>query len=241
MERRVKDEVKIILFSVLLLLFITGCTINITTTLHEDGSGQTSALISDSQENMAFLRSAPGMSGYLHSIIRQIKSLGMKLDRFSEGGNEYIFIQRNLNYINSNTINSAFSSSWIYVDKYKDDNEIVLRFTGLIDARKLYPDSNNLDTVITNELTNQISRIDMTYRLYAPGKIVYHNGDELLNNGILWKIKMDQVNYLVAEVRIPHNDNEGIDLLYIFIGLAVTFLLSTIILIFSSYIKPTVH
>lgn len=224
-----------------LAMLITGCKIDLSTTLRTDGTGITSILVHESRENVDFLRSAPGMSGYLSAVIREIRNSGALYEHYIEGDQEAFFIQRYFNNTGSGSGNSyPIEGSWISVQRYQEGNEEVMRFIAVVDTRMLYQNSGDLGSDVVSALRNQLNQIDMKYHLNAPGNYIYHNGDDETGQQISWQLQMNKINFLVAETRFPVENEKKFETysLYIWIALGVMFAVSTALLIASIWIRP---
>lgn len=231
------------LLLLLIALSITGCTIDLSTTLRTDGTGITTIMVHESKENMDFLRSAPGISGYLSAVIRDVRKSGAMFEQYIEGDQEVFLLQRFLNNSSEGTGNTyPIVGSWVYVQRYYEENEEVLRFMGMVDTRTLYQNPNEVGSDVASVLRDQLNQIDMEYHLNVPGRLVYHNGNEATSQQVSWQIRMNDINYLVAETRFPAAENKVASTLntrYIWIALGGVFALSTIFLIASLWIRPS--
>jgi len=191
---------------------------------------------------MDFLRSAPGVSGYLSALIRDVRKSGAMFEQYIEGDQEVFLLQRYFNNSSGEAGNTyPTEGSWVYVQRYREGNEEVMRFMGVVDTRTLYNSPGQIDPNVANALRDQLNQIDMKYQLNFPGRLTYHNGDEATSQQVSWQIRMNDVNYLVAEVRFPV-ENTAISILdprYLWIALAVVFLISTLFLIASIWVRPS--
>ena len=234
------SPIAILFYLMLLTVFLAGCSIDLSTTLRPDGTGITTILVQESRENMDFLRSAPGISGYLSALMREVKGSGAMVDQYIEGDQEFILLQRYLNNTNVGTGNTyPLKGSWITVQQYTEGNEDVMRFLGVVDTRTLYSDSAGISPEVANALQGQLNQISMTYHLNMPGHIIYHNGDEMANQQVSWQLLMNESNYLVAETRFPAENKmtSPIYAWYIWIAIGVVFLIATLFLIASFQIR----
>jgi hypothetical protein len=223
------------------IILLSSCTVDLSTTLKKDGSGTTSILVHESSENLDFLRSAPGISGYMYAVINQVKDSGALFEQYIEGDQEVIFLQRDINNSGSGYGNTyPMEGSWTYVQEYQEGNEEILRFIGVIDTRTLY-NNENLASDVAGALSDELDQINMTYHLAVPGKLVYSNGMEETNGQVSWQIRMNDINYLVAETRFPKEDRADLssNSRVLVIILALIFILSTLFLIVSIWIRPT--
>jgi len=231
----------VLLTLLLLSILLSGCNIDLSTTLNRDGSGMTNVLVYESRENLNFLRSAPGISGYLSAVIKQIKKSGAVFEQYIEGDQEVFFLQRYLNNYSSSTGNTyPLEGSWVYVQNYQEGGEDVLRFLGVIDTRTLYSNTDNLGSDVASALRDELSKIVMNYHLIIPGRLVYHNGKEEANRQVSWQIRMNDINYLVAETRFPIQNKNGLSSysMGIWITLGILFSISTVFLIASIWVRP---
>jgi hypothetical protein len=231
------------LISIVILAFsLTGCSINISTTLRTDGTGTTTILVQESRENMDFLRSAPGISGYLSAMVRDLKALGVMFDQYIEGDQEFTLLQQNVSNA-SGGAGDAFplEGSWTAVQQYTEGNEDVLRFLCVVDTRTLYADSPGLSPDAARTLREQLDQVTMTYDLYMPGRIVYHNGDERTNQRVTWQLRMNESNYLVAETRLPAAKKGALlfENPYLWIAIVLVFLVATLLLIASFRVRAS--
>lgn len=223
-------------------LLMAGCSIDLTTTLRPDGTGITSVLVHESRENMDFLRSAPGISGYMSALIRDLKGSGAMFEQYIEGDQEVFLLQRYFNNSSGETGNTyPIEGSWIYVQRYREGNEEVLRFLGVVDTRTLYQTSNEVGSDVASALRDQLNNIDMNYSLNVPGRLVYHNGNEATGQQVSWQIRMNDINYLVAETHFPAENNliSTSYTHYIWIALSVVFAIATLFLIASIWVRPS--
>ena len=232
--------------TVLLLLFAalwtSGCTIDLSTTLQPDGTGATSILVHESRENMEFLRAAPGVSGYLSAVVRDMQNSGAMFEQYVEGDQEVFFIQRHFNTSSADVGDTyPIEGSWISVERYREDNEDVLRFLGVVDTRTLYNTPDTVDSNVAGALRDQLDQINMNYHLHFPGRLAYHNGETADDREVTWKIRMNDINYLVAEARLPVEENRlaGFDVRLLWLALGGIFIISTGFLIASIWVRPS--
>ncbi len=223
-------------------LLMSGCTIDLSTTLRPDGTGITSILVHETRDNMEFLRSAPGVPGYLSALVRDIRNSGALFEQYIESDQEVFLVQRYFNNSSSDTGDSyPIEGSWVNVQSYREGDEDVMRFMSMVDTRTLFNSPGQTDPNVTSALRDQLNQVDMKYHLHFPGRLVYHNGDVAIDREIVWQIRMNDVNYLVAEVRSPvENEATSVfDRRYIWIGLGVIWVVSTLFLVASIWMKPT--
>jgi hypothetical protein len=190
---------------------------------------------------MEFLRSAPGVPGYLSAVVRDMQNSGAMFEQFVEGEQEVFFIQRHFN-LSSADIGDTYpiEGSWISIERYREGNEDVMRFLGVVDTRTLYNAPSASDSNAAGALRDQLDQIDMNYHLHFPGHLAYHNGEMSADRKVTWKIRMNDINYLVAEVRLPLGESRlaGVDVRWIWIALAGLFIISTGFLIASIWVRP---
>lgn len=236
------SSASIVIFLLPLAVLITGCTIDLSTTLRPDGTGITSILAHESRENMEFLRSAPGVPGYLSAVVRDIKNSGALFEQYIEGDQESFFIQRYFNNLSTEVVDSyPIEGSWVYVQRYREGTEEVMRFMSVIDTRTLYNNPDQADPNVANALRDQLNQIDMKYHLNFPGRLVYHNGGNIVGQQVSWQIRMNEVNYLIAEVRLPVENDEIVtmDVRYVWLTLGFVFAVSTAFLVSSFRVRPS--
>lgn len=235
------SPISVVLLLIPIMILISGCTIDLSTTLRPDGTGITSVLVSESRENMDFLRSAPGVPGYLSAIVKEMRISGAMFEQYIEGDQEVFLIQRYFNNSGAGTENTyPTQGSWSYVQRYREGNEEVIRFLCVVDTRTLFDNPDRIESNAANVLRDQLNQMDMKYHLNVPGSLVFHNGDEATSQQVSWRIQMNDVNYLVAESRFPAEDKTVLSLYtsYIWIGTGIVFLISTLFLISSIWVRP---
>lgn len=236
------SSVVTLLLSILSVFLLSACRIDLSTTLHDDGTGFTSILVHESRENMEFLRSAPGVPGYLSAVARDMQDSGAMFDQYIDGDQEVFLIQRYFNTSNADTGDTyPIEGSWISVQRYQQGDEAVMRFLGVVDTRTLYNTPGTVDPNVAGALRDQLDQIDMQYRLHFPGRLIYHNAANITDQKITWQIRMNDVNYLVAEVRMPIGESPvpGVDIRFVWLALGVIFLISTSFLIATFWIRPS--
>jgi hypothetical protein len=241
-QAKTKSSAPMVLVLLLLhSLLMAGCTLDLSTTLQPDGSGVTSILIHESTENMEFLRSAPGVPGYLSAVVQDMQQSGAMFEQYVEGDQEVFFIQRYFNTASADVGDTyPIEGSWISVQRYTQGNEDILRFLGIVDTRTLYGTTDTVDSNVASALRDQLDQIDMKYHLHFPGHLTYHNGEATANREVIWNIRMNDVNYLVAEVRLPFEENQlaGFDVRLIWLALGAVFIISSAFLIAGLWIRP---
>jgi hypothetical protein len=233
------SPILILLCLFLLSILLTGCTIEFSTTLRPDGTGITTILAQESIENMDFLRSSPGVSGYFSALIRDVRESGAMFEQYIQGDQEYFQLQRFFNNTDVVTENPLpIDGSWMTIQQYTEDDEEVLRFLCVVDTRVLYTETEGISSEVANALHDQLDQISMTYHLKVPGQIVYHNGDEAIDQFVTWQLRMNESNYLVAETRYPveKEDYPNIYNWLIWIAICLIFMISFTFLIASFFL-----
>lgn len=185
-------------------LSLSGCEIHFTTTIREDGSGTVSTRLTESTENMNFLRQVPSMAGYLDAWAQSLRSQGILVDHAYQKGSEEITFQRRFGSLAEflkQGADSADQSSWVYVKRYSEGDEIVYRYIALVDTRDFYKDVPGVNSSARDMILQEFNKITMQYSVILPGKIYFHNGEELNGGAVTFKIPMNAVSQVVVESR----------------------------------------
>jgi hypothetical protein len=235
--------------AVLLMISTSACTIHINTTIRSDGSGGVNTEITDTSENFNFFRQVPGLPGYMEALKNDFRSRGVLVTTGAYGSQESIDLQRNFRSLEElSQAGTARSSgdSWVSVEQFREGSELVYRFTALVDTRGFYKDLSGMDSNVRSYLTQQFDALDLRYSVYLPGNVVYTNvpsdsttpaSGQALGQAAgqaTWKLRMNDLNQLVAEARAPARP-VGAPLLpvqaVIVVGILVTFGASTLLLL----------
>jgi hypothetical protein len=223
--------------AVLSALSLSGCEIHFTTTIRADGSGAVSTQLTESAENMNFLRQVPSMAGYLDAWAQSLRGQGILVDHTYLKASEEITFQRRFGSLAEflkQGAESADQSSWVYVSRYTEGGETIYRYTALVDTRDFYKDVPGVNSSARDMILQEFNKISMQYSVILPGKIYFHNGAEMNGDAVTFKIPMNAVSQVVVESRAPAPGQAQAGGWTIYIAaavLALIFLVSTALLL----------
>ena len=192
-----------------LILLTVGCTMDISTVIHPDGSGTVSVELSETIENIDFIRQMPNMADYLLAWQASLRKQGIMIDDTRQGDREYIFLQRrfySLEELSSPVDLPGDVKAWIYAVSEQGTFETHYRFSAIVDTTGLYESAPGIDPNALREVHKLLDAMQMTYSVTLPGEILFSNADRQQGNKLAWDIRMNAFNEIKAESRLDHRE-----------------------------------
>ena len=196
----------VIILALLITFSTSACEVHITTVISADNTGFVTTTLSETTDNMNYLKQVPGMEAYLESWKLSLRNQGMQLDQAVNGGQEYLTFQRifgSLDDFMQSNQGLKVQPTWVYVTRTQESGDTVFRYIALIDTRPFYANIPGIDPNAGSYIRQLFDQINMNYSVSLPGKVVYSNGQIGPANEVTWKLRMNDVNQVVVESRNP--------------------------------------
>jgi len=207
-KERVVSKTHLLLAILLgILLVATGCTMDISTVIHPDGSGTVSMSMSETTENSDFIRQIPNMADYLLAWQDSLRKQGIMIDDSRQGDREYIFMQRrfhSLKELSSPADLPGGAKAWVYATAEPRTFETTYRFSAIVDTTGLYESAPGIDSRALSEAHKELNKMQMTYSVTLPGEILFSNADRQRGNKLTWDMRMNAHNEIKAESKVEH-------------------------------------
>lgn len=200
------SSIILVLLALAMPLVSAGCTVEMTTVIQEDGGAFISAALTRSREDIDFIRSIPGMEGYMSAIIADLRDRGVRVENFIKGDDETFYLQNvtyNLEEL-AGTEGSDAGGSWFDISRYADGEEIVFRYNGAVDTRAFYENIENMPSYALSEIQEELDSTSVIFTMIMPGEVTYTNGEVSSGNRVTWQIRNNDFNQVVAESRLPN-------------------------------------
>jgi hypothetical protein len=197
----------------LIALFLTGCTIEIATTVNPDGSGTVGVTFTDTQENINFLRQMPGMNDYFDAWQASMRGQGVLVDDSLIANQERIHLQNvfgSVNDLAQSTPGVSAERSWVYAQMSTEGADRVFRYSSSVDTTALYESAPGVDPNIASEARKQLDETKITYSVTLPGQVVFHNATRVIGNQLIWDVRMNDRNEIKAESRLAGQPSENL-------------------------------
>ena len=208
-KRKKKSSISALALLLLFSISLTSCSLDMVTTIDEDGKGRVLTSICDKQETFEFLREMPNMADYLDNRIINFRAQGGMVEDTVDGEDECLILQNPFSGFGDITSESADEENgWVYVAMRDLGAEKLYRFTALVDTTTLYEMSTTVNSTIQNEINNELDEVDFAYKVVMPGEIVYHNADNVEGNVAIWNIPMNDSREIVVESKVAIERNE---------------------------------
>lgn len=199
--------------SVVAVLLLPGCTMDVSTVINPDGSGTISVTLSQVAEDVDFIRQMPNMADYLNAWRDSLRKQGVLIDISRRGENEYIFLQNrfdDLDGISTPMDLPGDVKTWIAVTMDSTPFETVYRYAAVVDTTTLYQGSPGMDSRVQAEVVKELNQMQFTYSVILPGEITYTNATRQKANRMIWDIRMNAQNELKAESRLRHDSRVNV-------------------------------
>lgn len=191
-----------LVFIVGLGLFSAACSFDIVTVIDADGKGFVMTKICDDQETFEFLRKMPGFADYLSDRIINFRAQGGLVDDAIDVDEECLTFQNPFSGLGDiSNFQSAESETrgWVFVDRREMAGENRYRLIGVVDTTIFYDFGETINSTIQNEMENELNKVPLTYTVVMPGRILYHNADDVDGRKATWNIDMNSAREIVIE------------------------------------------
>jgi hypothetical protein len=180
---------------------------DVSTVINPDGSGTISVNLSETIENIDFIRRMPNMADYLNTWRDSLRKQGVLIDISQQGENEYVFLQNR--FPDSEGISTPIDlpgdiTTWIAASKDAASFETTYRYRAVVDTTAFYQAAPGIDPRIQAEVEKQLDQMQFTYSVTLPGEITYSNANRQKGNKLTWDMRMKAKNEIVAESRLRY-------------------------------------
>jgi len=192
--------------TVALVLLATGCTIEVTVDVNETGSGQTTTVITLSQEEAQQLRTLPNATSYLAAWKRTLQRSGIRVQQADLERGRFDFVRpfANLDELEKQAVSGAMARSWTDVGGHTTPVADTWWFTAKIDTRDLLPRGATRNQFLRQEVDRRLRAGSVVYRVRLPGQ---PGGQDRTGSGTdiaSWTIPMGSVRVVRADSTIEH-------------------------------------
>ncbi len=193
----------------LLCALSTSCTVEISTVIRPDGTGVVSTVMSETTENVDFLRSIPNMQDYLGAWQASLREHGALIDVTRRGGREYTFVQTS--FAGSDELGSQGavpSGIRTWVHSTMSPSALGARYTyrAVVDAASLYEQRLPSDPNAQAEARKLLDAMKLTYSVTLPGTITYSNAQRATGSKLSWDLPMGARTEIMAESELVWED-----------------------------------
>ena len=140
---------------IVIVLLLSGCTMDVSTVINPDGSGTISVNLSETIENTEFIRKMPNMADYLNVWRDSLRKQGILIDISRQGETEHIFLQskfKDLDGLSTPVDLPGDIKTWIAVDMDSAPFETVYRYAAVVDTTALYQGAPGIDSTAQAEV-----------------------------------------------------------------------------------------
>jgi hypothetical protein len=177
------------------MLGLAGCTVDIHTTVREDGSG-TLVTRMVPPDQATDISSLPNADAYLKDMQRRVAGAGTTFER---DGSAFVF-KRDFSSPAQLAGNTGAGGGYTNLTVQREGGETRYVFTARIDTRDLYKADGAMAADASNASTikDELDKTEMTYTLELPGTVSYSNGSAS-GKSVSWRVPMNQTFDLRAE------------------------------------------
>lgn len=196
-----RQILKLLVASVVMLGSLTACQLQIETTVHPNGSAITSVHLSETSENVDFLREMPGMRRYISGWLAQLREQGLTVENWvAKDIEHFVLQQRYADLASLSALEDPLTAdSWVYTTAYQVGDTQCFRYSARVNPQTLYTTPPGTDSSVVGEINKYLNQMEFTYAITLPGRIVYSNTTLVNGNRVEWRLDMRRPNEFIAE------------------------------------------